>query len=131
MKLKILCDAIIRCAAAAAVLAAASFGGAACAETGTVRVATQFGLAYLPLVVMEHDHLWEKQAKMLGLDVTAEYIRLGGGGALNDALISDSVDMVAGGPAPMLILWERTQTSFKVKGLAALNASPIVPKPAR
>jgi NitT/TauT family transport system substrate-binding protein len=125
MSLKTACGAIIRYATMGAVLAASAFGGSANAETGTVRVATQFGLAYLPLVVMEHDHLWEKQAKTLGLDITAEYIRLGGGGALNDALISDSVDMVAGGPAPMLILWERTQTSFKVKGVTALNASPI------
>jgi NitT/TauT family transport system substrate-binding protein len=125
MRLTTSCDAIIRYATIGAVLAAASFGGSACAETGTVRVATQFGLAYLPLVVMEHDHLWEKQAKTLGVDITAEYIRLGGGGALNDALISDSVEMVAGGPAPMLVLWERTQTSFKVKGVTALNASPI------
>jgi NitT/TauT family transport system substrate-binding protein len=125
MSLKTSCEAIMRCTAVVAVLAAASIGGPARAETGTVRVATQFGLAYLPLIVMEHDHLWEKQAKLLGVDITAEYIRLGGGGALNDALISDSVEMVAGGPAPMLVLWERTQTSFKVKGVAALNASPI------
>jgi NitT/TauT family transport system substrate-binding protein len=125
MSLKTMCKAVIRCATAVAVLTALSFGGSARAETGTVRVATQFGLAYLPLIVMEHDHLWEKQAKRLGVDITAEYIRLGGGGALNDALISDSVEMVAGGPAPMLVLWERTQTSFKVKGVAALNASPI------
>jgi len=99
--------------------------GWAKAETGKVGVATQFGLAYLPLIVMEHDRLWEKQAAALGETMTVDYLRLGGGGALNDALISDSVDIVAGGTAPMLVLWDRTTTSFKVKGLAALCAAPI------
>lgn len=95
------------------------------AETDHVRVATQFGLGYLPLIVMEHDHLWEKMAEARGIKITADYRRLGGGGALNDALISDSVDMVAGGLAPLLVIWDRTTKSFKVKGVAALNASPM------
>jgi NitT/TauT family transport system substrate-binding protein len=100
-------------------------GSPARAEVSSVRVATQFGLAYLPLIVMEHDHLWEKQAEKLGVKLSAEYNRLGGGAALNDALISDSVEMVSGGTAPMLVLWDRTSTSFKVKGVAALNSSPM------
>ncbi|MGA7807545.1 ABC transporter substrate-binding protein [Bradyrhizobium sp.] len=125
MRWKTSLDAAIRCAVFGALLAVASSAGAARAETGTVRVATQFGLAYLPLIVMEHDHLWERQADKLGVKISAEYIRLGGGSVLNDALISDSVDMVAGGTAPMLVLWDRTTTSFKVKGVAALNSSPM------
>ena len=125
MRRKISRNAATRYAVVGAVLAAATFGGPACAETGTVRVATQFGLAYLPLIVMEHDKLWEQQAEKLGVKIKAEYMRLGGGGALNDALISDSVDLVAGGTAPMLVLWDRSSTSFKVKGIAALNASPV------
>ncbi|HZP79058.1 MAG TPA: ABC transporter substrate-binding protein [Pseudolabrys sp.] len=95
------------------------------AETSKVRVATQFGLAYLPLIVMEHDKLWEKQAAALGQAITAEYARLGGGATLNDALISGSVDMVAGGTAPMLVLWDKTRGSLKVEAVAALNASPM------
>jgi NitT/TauT family transport system substrate-binding protein len=125
MRWKISRDAAILRAAVGAVLAVIAFCGTASAETGKVRVATQFGLAYLPLIVMEHDHLWEQQADKLGLKIEAEYARIGGGGALNDALISDSVDMVAGGTAPMLVLWDRTTTSFKVKALAALNTAPI------
>lgn len=111
--------------AATGILLAVAVARPAEAETATVRVATQFGLAYLPLIVMERDHLWEKQAEKLGVKIAADYMRLGGGGALNDALISDSVDLVAGGTAPMLVLWDRTTTSFKVKGLAALNSSPV------
>lgn len=96
---------------------------AAAAEV--LRVATQFGLAYLPLIVMEHDKLWETKARELGSDITVEYRRLGGGGALNDALLSDSVDLVAGGTAPMLFVWDRTAGSFDVKAVAALNTSPM------
>jgi NitT/TauT family transport system substrate-binding protein len=125
MRWNIRFDAAIRGATFSVMLAAASFGAAAHAETGTARIATQFGLAYLPLIIMEHDHLWEKQADKLGVKLSAEYMRLGGGAALNDALISDSVDLVAGGTAPMLVLWDRTTTSFKVRGLAALNSSPM------
>lgn len=54
----------------------------------TIRVVTQFGLAYLPLIGMQHDHLWEKQAEPLGSDLKADYRQLGGGRTLNDALIS-------------------------------------------
>jgi NitT/TauT family transport system substrate-binding protein len=95
------------------------------AETARVRVATQFGLAYLPLVVMEHDHLWEKQAEARGVKLNVDYARLGGGAGLNDALLSDSVELVAGGVAPMLLLWDRTSRGANVIGLAALNVSPV------
>jgi NitT/TauT family transport system substrate-binding protein len=95
------------------------------AETNLVRVGTQFGLAYLPLVVMEHDHLWEKQADARGVKLRVEYARLGGGAGLNDALLSDSVELVAGGLAPMLLLWDRTSSTDKVTGIAALNVSPM------
>jgi NitT/TauT family transport system substrate-binding protein len=125
MRLKRSFDAVVRYAAIAAGLATAALAGPAGAETATVRIATNFGLGYLPLIIMEHDHLWERQAEKLGVKITTEYLRLGGGSTLNDALISDSVDLVGGGTAPMLMLWDRTTTSFKVKGLAALNASPI------
>lgn len=91
----------------------------------TLRVATQFGIAYLPLIVMQHDHLWEAKARELGADITVEYRQLGGGAALNDALLSGSVDLVAGGTTPMLVAWDRTTGSFNVKGIAALNASPM------
>lgn len=93
--------------------------------TEELRVATQFGLAYLPLIVMEHDRLWETDAQKLGASISVEYRQLGGGSALNDALLSDSVDLVAGGIAPLLFTWDKTQGNFNVQGLAALNASPI------
>ena len=116
---------IIKMLAATSAACMFCFASAAHAEADKIKVGTQFGLAYLPLVLMESDHIWEKNAKALGVDVNVDYARLGGGSALNDALISSSVDVVAGGFAPMLVMWDKTQTSFKVKALAALNASPV------
>lgn len=90
-----------------------------------LRVATQFGLSYLPLIVMQHDKLWESEARKLGADISVEYRQLGGGASLNDALLSDSVNLVAGGTAPMLFIWDRTVGTFNVQAIAALNASPM------
>jgi len=90
-----------------------------------LRVATQFGLAYLPLIVMQHDKLWESEAKKAGADIMVDYRQLGGGGSLNDALLSDSVDLVAGGTAPMLFVWDKTAGNFNVQAVAALNSSPV------
>lgn len=95
------------------------------AEMSSVRVATQIGLPYLPLIVMQADKLWEGEAKKRGLDLTVEYSRLGGGAPLNDALLSDSVQVAAAGLAPMLTLWDKTSKNYGVKGLTAINASPM------
>ena len=95
------------------------------AEMSQVRVATQIGLAYLPLIVMEHDKLWEKKAAENGVPLKVEYLRLGGGSPLNDALLSDSVQVASAGLAPLLTLWDRTKTNYKVKGLSAVAAAPM------
>jgi NitT/TauT family transport system substrate-binding protein len=95
------------------------------AEAAKVRVATQFGLGYLPLIIMGHDKLWEKQAKLRGVEVETEFSQLGGGATLNDALVSGAVQVVAGGFSGMLLLWDRTRKNFGVRALAAMNISPI------
>ncbi|SDS99078.1 ABC transporter substrate-binding protein [Bradyrhizobium canariense] len=106
-------------------IAISLLAGSARAEMSNVRVATQIGLPYLPLIVMQHDKLWEKKAKQAGEDVTVEYAQLGGGGPLNDALLSDSIQIASAGVAPLLVLWDRTLPNYKVKALSAINASPM------
>jgi NitT/TauT family transport system substrate-binding protein len=95
------------------------------AGVSEVRVATQIGLAYLPLHIMQHDKLWEMHAAKLGRSITVSYVRLGGGAALNDALISGSVHVVSGGVSPLLTVWDRTRSNFKVKALSAICAAPM------
>jgi NitT/TauT family transport system substrate-binding protein len=116
-----------RLAGSALVAAAAlAFAGApARAEMSSVKVATQIGLPYLPLIVMQHDKLWEEAAKAKGLDLKVEYARLGGGGPLNDALLSDTVQIASAGLSPLLTLWDKTSKNYGVKALSAINASPM------
>lgn len=96
----------------------------AAAEVREVRIARQYGLGYLPLIVAEQQHLIEKHAKAAGLgDVKVTWATLGGGSATNDALLSGSVDYVSSGVAPLVVLWAKSNGA--VKGLAALDTSPL------
>ena len=107
-------------AAALAVLSAPAF-----AEAAKVRLAKQFGISYLPLTLMEENKLLEKNAKAFGLDVTVEWLQFISGPAMNDALLSNSLDIAGGGVGPMLTIWGKTRGKLGVRALAALNAMPI------
>lgn len=112
-------------AAAIAVVAIAIPSMRAHAETHQVSLAKQFGDSYLPLMVMEHKHLIESYAKKEGLgDVEVHWISVSGGAAANNALLSGSIDFVSGGVGPMLQFWSASEG--KVKGMAALNAVPLL-----
>jgi NitT/TauT family transport system substrate-binding protein len=107
---------------AAAVLFAAN---SANAETRVVRIATQYGISYLPLTIMAENKLLEAEGKKLGLDLSTEWIRFTGGPPMNEALISGNLDFASGGVGPLVTIWARTQSNLKVKGVAALNAMPL------
>jgi len=97
---------------------------AAAAEVKEVRIARQYGLGYLPLIVAEQQHLIEKHSKAAGLgDVKVTWATLGGGSATNDALLSGSVDYVSSGVAPLVVLWAKSNGA--VRGVAALDTSPL------
>lgn len=95
------------------------------ANAESAKVVLQFGISYLPLSVMQAENLWEKRAKELGLDLKVDWQNLGNGGALNDAILTGSADLAAGGLAPMMKLWDRTRGNIKVRGIAALNSSSL------
>jgi NitT/TauT family transport system substrate-binding protein len=95
----------------------------AVAEVNEVRLAKQYGLGYLPLIIMEEHHLIEKHAKAAGLgDIKVSWATLGGGGAVMDALLSGSVDYISSGVAPLIVLWGKTHGAFK--GVSALLSTP-------
>jgi NitT/TauT family transport system substrate-binding protein len=112
-------------AAAAIGLLSIGFSGAAHAEADTVRIAKQYGISYLPLTLMEEEKLFEQQAKKQGLDIKVEWQRFIAGAGMNDALLSGNLDLASGGVPSLLLIWGKTQSSLKVKGIAALNAMPI------
>ena len=110
-------------AAVAALLAAAP----AFAQVPEIRIARQFSMGYLQFNVMEHEKLLEKHAAALGLkDVKIAWSTFNGPDAMNNALISDSIDIVAGGVPGLLTLWNRTKgTPNEVRGISALSVAAI------
>jgi len=93
------------------------------AEVKEVRLAKQYGLGYLPLIIMEEQRLIEKHAKAAGLgEIKVTWATLGGGGAVNDALLSNSVDYISSGVAPLIVLWDKSKGA--VKGVSALISTP-------
>lgn len=93
------------------------------AEVKEVRLAKQYGLGYLPLIIMEEQKLVEKHARAAGLgDIKVTWATLGGGSAMNDALLSGTVDYISSGVAPLVVLWDKSKGS--VKGVSALLSAP-------
>jgi NitT/TauT family transport system substrate-binding protein len=111
--------------ALAAVLASAA---TARAEVPEVRIARQFSMGYLQFNVIEHEHLIQKHAAALGIpEVKVSGIRFNGPAAMNDALISDSVDIVGGSPNGMFTLWAKARgTPQEVRAITALVTLPYM-----
>jgi NitT/TauT family transport system substrate-binding protein len=99
----------------------------ALAETSEIHCAQQYGLSYLALMLMEDQKLIEKHARQQGLpDVKASWAKLGGPGAMNDALLSGGLDFGTGGVPSLITLWAKTKGSpLEVRGVGALNDMPV------
>ena len=109
-------------------LLAAAIGTAgatpATAEVSQVRLAMQFGLGHLPMMLIRDHHWVEKGAKAAGLgNVTTKWFQLAGSAAMNDALLSSSVDFTSGGLTGIAILWSASKG--KVKAAAAIDSMPF------
>ena len=90
----------------------------------TIRIAQQFGLAYLILDVVRDQKLIEKNGKAEGLDVTVEWNSISGATGMNEALLSGSVDVVSAGVPPALTVWDRTKGRQNVRMVAAIGSLP-------
>src|SRR5450759_3790614 len=113
MRFKGILHAIAGFAAFVGLLSAAS------AEVPEIRLAQQFSIGYLQLNVMEHQQLIEKHAKRLGIpEVKVSWLKLNGPAAVNDALLSGTLDIASGGVPGLLTLWAKT------KGTCLLYTSP-------
>jgi NitT/TauT family transport system substrate-binding protein len=97
------------------------------AEVSEIHIAQQYGLAYLPLMEMEANHLIEKQAAAVGLGkVTVKWTHFSGGSAMNDALLSGAIDFASGSASNLAILWEKTRSTLGIKAVAAMNSMPCL-----
>jgi NitT/TauT family transport system substrate-binding protein len=96
------------------------------AEVKEIRIAKGFGIGYLPLIVMEHEKLFEKHAKAAGLnDTVAKWLVLDGGTTQAQLLVSGNLEVSSGGLGPLVTIWGRTKGSLDVKGMASINSMPL------
>jgi NitT/TauT family transport system substrate-binding protein len=94
-------------------------------EMSEINVAQQYGIGYLPLMLMEEQKLIEKHAKAAGVDVKVGWAKFAGGNVMNDALLSGSLQFASGGVGPFVTLWSRTKGNLDVKAVSAINSMPL------
>ncbi|HMK79489.1 MAG TPA: ABC transporter substrate-binding protein [Xanthobacteraceae bacterium] len=99
--------------------------GAARAEVNEVTIAQQFGVAFLPLMLMERDGLVEKHAKALGIELKTNWQKVAGPSVINDGLLSGTVHFGAVGAPSLITLWAKTKSNVGVKGMAAMTSYPL------
>jgi NitT/TauT family transport system substrate-binding protein len=110
---------------AAMAAGAIAFAASAHAEVSELKLMSQYGIGYMQLTVMKGDKLVEKHLAKNGLpDTKVTWATLGAGAAANDALLSGSLHMAAGGTGPSFILWDRTRGNVDVRGIGALSSMP-------
>lgn len=91
---------------------------------GKIRIAEQFGVVYLLLNVAQDQKLIEKHGKKQGLAIDVDWVKLSGGAVVNDALLSNSIDVAGAGVGPLMTIWDRTRGRQNVRGVASLGSFP-------
>jgi NitT/TauT family transport system substrate-binding protein len=119
---------VMRLTQVAGIAFAIAISGATIANAAEIRLAEQFSMGYLQFNIMKRDRLIEKYATQRGLkDFKVSWQRFNGPVAMNEALLSNSTDIVSGGVPGLITLWDKTQgTSFEVKGICALSSQPFL-----
>src|SRR5258708_39747530 len=68
------------------------------AELTEIKIAEQYGISYLPLMLMEEQKLIEKHARASGIpDLKVGWAKFAGGKVMNDPLLSNSLQVAPGG----------------------------------
>ena len=113
---------------AAAGLCSVTFAAAAQAEVTEVRMSKQFGLPYLPMIVIEAQQLIEKNAKAAGLgDVKTTWTQRAGPAAELDALLAGQADFIGPGVPTLATIWDKTTgTPSEARALIAMQSMPYV-----
>jgi len=113
---------------AAAALCSIAFAVVAHAEVNEVRMSKQFGLPYLPMIVIEAQQLIEKNAKASGLgDVKTTWTQRAGPAAELDALLAGQADFIGPGAPTLATIWDKTAgTPQEAEALIAMQSMPFV-----
>lgn len=117
---------LLKLAGIACAIAACMTSLEASAEARRVTLAQEYGVSYLPLMVMKQDRLIQKNAAKLGLGkVSVRWATFTGGADMNAAILSGRLDFASGGVAPLIKIWNATKGNLNVKGVAAINSMPL------
>jgi NitT/TauT family transport system substrate-binding protein len=94
------------------------------AEIAEIAVAQQYGVSFLPLMIMERDGLIEKHARAAGIEnLKTNWVKVAGPSVMNDGLLSGTMHFVAQGAPSLATLWSKTQGA--VKGMSAITSYPL------
>ena len=100
------------------------FSVSARSEVSQITIAQQYGVSFLPLMVMENASLIEKHAAKSGLsDLKVSWVKVAGPSAMNDGLISGALNFAAQGAPSMITLWDKTNR--QIKGVSAMTTYPL------
>jgi len=96
---------------------------AARAEVAEVQITQQFGIGNLPLMLMQHDKLVEKQAAARGLaDLKATFTAFTGPTAMVEGILSGALHVALLGPPSLALLWDKTNGNVKsIGGITTYN----------
>jgi len=113
-------------ALAAWALAALAWSLPAAAEQSELRIAKQYGLGYLQMIVMEDQKIVEANAKAAGMpDLKVTWATFRSSDVMNDALLSGSVDFVCLGIPGIATIWAKTKGNLEVKAASGFNFLPL------
>lgn len=98
----------------------------AAAEVDTLRLAKQFGIGYLQLILMEDLKTVEKHAERQGLKTKVEWNTFRSSDVMIDALLSDTLDVASLGLPGLALIADRTRGRLDVRGIAGLNVIDLV-----
>jgi NitT/TauT family transport system substrate-binding protein len=100
----------------------------ASAEVSSIKLGKQYGLPFLPQMVMEDHKLIEKHASRLGVNgLDVGWQTMGGPGALNDGLLSGSIHFVNVASPSLATLWDKTfGTPQEVRAICTVQSMPYV-----
>lgn len=111
---------------AAALLVLGSFPVPSHAEVSEVSLAGQYGLPYLPFMVMQHEKLIEKHAQALGIpELKVKWLTLGGPAVGIDAMLSGQLSYAGSGTTSLATLWDKTRgTPDEARAICAMQSMP-------
>ncbi len=97
------------------------------AEQAELRVAKQYGLGYLQMMIMEDQKIVEKNAAAAGLgNVKLTWATFRSSDVMNDALLSGNVDFVCLGIPGIATIWAKTKgTPMEVRAASGFNFLPL------